>query len=73
MNTAQQLRQTWRISDVRKATGLSRTAVYDKGNKNSKYFDPTFPARYRLSQRCVGWDALLVDAWVRERQASGLN
>lgn len=73
MNTAPQLRQTWRISDVCKATGLSRTAVYDKGNKNSKYFDSRFPARFRLSSRSVGWDAHLVDAWVRERQASGLN
>lgn len=73
MKTAQQIRQTLRIPDVCSATGLSRTAVYDKGNKNSKYFDPSFPSRFKISLRSVGWDALAVDAWVQVQQAKGLN
>lgn len=73
MNTAQHLRKTLRIPEVCSATGLSRTAVYDKGNKKSKYFDPTFPIRFKISLRSSGWDASSVDAWVLAQQEKALN
>jgi prophage regulatory protein len=57
-----------RIDGVRAATGLSRTAIYDKESKVSKYFDPSFPARFKIGARSVGWDAFEINAWLQNKK-----
>lgn len=57
-----------RLDEVRAATGLSRSAIYDKGCKNSKYFDPTFPTRFKIGERSVGWDATEITGWVQNKK-----
>lgn len=52
-----------RIDEVCAMTGLSRTAIYDRGSKNSKYFDPDFPKRFKIGKRSVGWDAKEIERW----------
>lgn len=57
-----------RLKEVCALTGLSKSAIYDKGCKSSKYFDPTFAVRFKLSARAVGWDASEVTAWVQNQK-----
>lgn len=70
MNTSTGQKAVLRIDDVRAITGLSRTAIYDKENRRSKYFDPNFPNRFKLGERSVGWDAREIDAWVQSKKAA---
>lgn len=65
MSTSQEKCRVLRIDGVRAATGLSRSAIYDKGCRDSKYFDPTFPVRFKISERSVAWDAQEISEWVR--------
>lgn len=68
MSTSQQKCHVLRIDGVRVATGLSRSAIYDKGCSDSKYFDPTFPARFKIGERAVAWDAQEIAEWVQTKK-----
>lgn len=51
----------FRIEDVMRVTGLSKTTVY-------KYLKRgTFPALVRLTDRAVGWRAADIQAWIASR------
>ena len=58
-----------RLEDVRAATGLSRSAIYNKGCSSSRYFDASFPARFKIGHRSVGWDAHEVNSWIQARKS----
>lgn len=51
-------------------TGLSRSAIYLKGDPRSRYFDPQFPSRFKLGERSVGWSAEEVMHWVSSMMES---
>jgi predicted DNA-binding transcriptional regulator AlpA len=68
MQAGNQRDKVLRLEGVRYVTGLSRSAIYDKGSASSKYFDPSFPARFKLGERSVGWDALEIDEWVQSKK-----
>ena len=61
----------YRLPAVCEVTGLSKATIYRLLARGE------FPARVRLSPRCVGWRVAEIDAWlaaraaVRERAASG--
>lgn len=57
-----------RIDGVCSTTTLSRTTVYNKQNPSSKYFDPDFPASFKIGQRAVAWDASEIEAWVQTKK-----
>ncbi len=62
-----------RIPDVKKKTGMSRSAIYNKLNPSSKYFDPTFPKPIRLGNgpaSSVGLIESEIDAWISLRAES---
>ena len=48
-----------RINELVVLLGLSRSAIYERMCEGSKYHDPAFPKRYKLSSfgagRAVGW------------------
>ena len=44
--------------------GQSRSAIYAKLDKNSPYYDPTFPRPISLGVRAVGWVESEVDKWL---------
>jgi len=48
-----------RINELVVLLGLSRSAIYERMDEGSKYHDPAFPKRYKLSSfgagRAVGW------------------
>jgi prophage regulatory protein len=53
--------RVYRLPQVREATGLSRTMIYEERSKGR------FPDPIQLGPRCVGWLADEIDAWIRER------
>lgn len=62
-----------RLSRVEELTGLQRSSIYNRMNPKSKYYDPTFPCQFSLSETAsgaVGWYELDVLAWVAARTAS---
>lgn len=68
MQTAHQLRKVLRIEGVCTATATSKSLIYEKGNPGSKYYDASFPARFKLGKRAVGWDAFEIDSWIQARK-----
>lgn len=73
MNKSYEKRKVLRVDGVGYVTSLCKTAIYDKGNKNSRFFDPSFPARFKIGARSVGWDASEIDAWVQAKKEARIN
>jgi len=44
-----------RFKEVIGFTGVSRSVIYEKLNKKSKSYDPSFPNPIKLSSNAVGW------------------
>ena len=56
----------YRLPAVCEVTGLSKATIYRLVNRGE------FPARVKLSPRCVGWRVADVDAWLApEAPAAG--
>ena len=53
----------YRLPAVCAVTGLSKATIYRLVNKGE------FPARVKLSTRCVGWRVADIDAWLEARMA----
>lgn len=56
-----------RRKQVEARTGLSRSTIYAKLNRNPKRpsdYDPTFPSPISLGAKAVGWVESEVDAWL---------
>ncbi|UCU95201.1 helix-turn-helix transcriptional regulator [Hydrogenophaga taeniospiralis] len=62
-----------RLVRVQEATGLGRSAIYDRLDRNSPRYDPTFPKQVRLSNSCpqrrgaVAFVEAEVQAWILDR------
>jgi len=50
-----------RLPEVKKATGLSRSTVYQKMSEK------TFPAQISLGPKSVGWVESDVQNWIQEK------
>ncbi|RKG33593.1 AlpA family phage regulatory protein [Acinetobacter guerrae] len=59
-----QMNQIITVKDVMKFTSISRSKIYELINKESKYYDPTFPQPVRLSESRIGWSAWEVHQWI---------
>lgn len=55
---------------ITEKSGVCRTMMYEKGNPNSKYHDPTWPRLIRLGSRSVGMVESELDAWISSRPAA---
>lgn len=54
-----------RLNEVKQLSGLSRSTLERKEQQG------TFPARVRLSRRCVGWKLTEISKWIETlREAS---
>lgn len=58
------LRKFMRLADVRDATGLPTSTIYDMMARG------TFPANFRLSAKSVAWDAEAIAKWQSDRLAA---
>lgn len=56
-----------RRKQVQARTGLPVSTMYSMLDKNSPYYDSTFPTQIRLSISSVGWIESEVDAWIESR------
>ena len=66
-----------RLPELRQRIGLGRTAIYERLDPRSRYYDPTFPKPIPLGStarvRATGWVEAEVEHWLRsqiERRAS---
>lgn len=60
-----------RLPDVMAITGLSRAAIYAKGNvKDKARFDADFPQRVQISANAVAWPSDGLQAWLNKRIAA---
>ena len=62
-----QMNQIITVKDVMKFISVSRSKIYELINKESKYYDPTFPKPVRLSESRIGWVALEVHQWIEAK------
>ncbi|MCI3878632.1 helix-turn-helix transcriptional regulator [Acinetobacter higginsii] len=62
-----QMNQIITVKDVMKFTSISRSKIYELINKESKYYDPTFPQPIRLSESRIGWSALEIHQWIESK------
>lgn len=62
--------QLIRIGRVIEITGISRSAIYSRMDRRSRYFDPAFPKPVSLSVQsrgAVAWALSEVQAWIDQR------
>ena len=62
--------QILRLGQLCAQIALSRSSIYNKITKTSRYFDETFPKPFKLGASAVGWDAAQVEAWKASRIAA---
>ena len=58
-----------RLKDLLRLTGLSRSTIYGRINKNSSQYDPTFPKPFPLDggaqlRGAKGWRVHEINAWL---------
>ena len=68
----------WRKTKVMEATSLGATSLYNRMNKNSQWYDPTFPKRFKLSGSTAsnaarGWLAIEVIKWIQQKKGVVVN
>lgn len=66
-NAVVTLRKVLRMKQLKERTGLSGSTLNELMNPRSRYFDPTFPPKIRLSSRAVGYSEAALDAWLVSR------
>jgi predicted DNA-binding transcriptional regulator AlpA len=59
-----------RLKDLMSHTGLSRSAIYDRMDKNSPRYSENFPKSFSLGGGAVGWFKLEVDTWLEACSAN---
>ena len=73
-NQGRQFVAILRRPQVEELLGLKRSTIYDKLNRKSPRYDPTFPRPIRLGGNSVGWDSVALDRWIADRvQASAIG
>ena len=58
-----------RMIDVQRTVALSRSSIYNKINKKSRYFDHEFPKPIKIGKSAIGWIAAEVFLWVSKKSA----
>jgi prophage regulatory protein len=53
-----------RLPALKQKISLSKSAIYQKNDPSSKYYDPTFPKPVKLGLRAVGWSSILIQNWI---------
>lgn len=56
-----------RAAQVCQKLQISKSTLYSKLDKSSKYYDPTFPKQIKIGPGSVGWVECQIDQWISER------
>ncbi|MDP1999318.1 MAG: AlpA family phage regulatory protein [Rhodoferax sp.] len=59
-----------RIKQVQARVALGRSSIYALADKNSKFYDPSFPRSIKISVQAVGWIESEIDTWLMARIAA---
>lgn len=65
MNNESQPVRLIRLPQLCAKLQLSRSTIYNKTNRNSRLFDPTFPKSRKIGASAVAWVESEVDDWIR--------
>lgn len=68
-STKNSVQGVMRLPDVCRATGLSKSTIWNKLNPDSKYRDDSFPKQFKISANAVAWSAEEIYAWLDAKQA----
>ncbi|WP_414646929.1 helix-turn-helix transcriptional regulator [Comamonas sp. UBA7528] len=60
-----------RANQVCSKLRISKTTLYAKLDKSSKYYDPEFPKQIKLGVSSVGWIEQQVDQWITNKLLIG--
>jgi len=61
-----------RLPAVKQKISLSKTAVYQKLDPNSKYYDPSFPVPVKIGARAIAWSSDAIDSWIASKLNGGV-
>jgi len=67
LQLGEKLMQIYRIKDVIKVTGLSRSTIYRLMDQDR------FPKSIKLSQRIIGFLEEDIEQWIQERYQEGIK
>lgn len=56
-----------RAAQVCQKLQISKSTLYSKLDKSSKYYDPVFPKQIKIGIGSVGWVECQIDQWISDR------
>lgn len=65
-----QMNQLINIKQVALFTGVGRSTIYEMMDKDSPYYDPTFPKKVKITQNRIGWSAYEINQWIENKLAN---
>ena len=58
-----------RLKHVIHMIGLSRSTIYDKMDRKSPRYDPSFPRPFKIGLSAIGWREDAIQTWLNTRIA----
>ena len=65
-----QMNQLISIKQVVELVGVGRSTIYEMIDKNSPYYDPTFPKKVKITQNRIDWSAYEIHQWIENKLAN---
>ena len=65
-----QMNQLISIKQVMEIVGAGRSTIYEMIDKNSPYYDPTFPKKVKITQNRIEWSAYEIHQWIENKVAN---
>ena len=65
-----QMNQLISIKQVMEIVGVGRSTIYEMIDKNSPYYDPTFPKKVKITQNRIDWSAWEIHQWIENKLAN---
>jgi prophage regulatory protein len=56
-----------RLPAVKQKISLSKSAIYQKLDPNSKYYDPSFPVPVKIGARAIAFSSLQLQVWINSK------
>jgi prophage regulatory protein len=62
-----------RIRELIELTGVSRSGIYARMDRNSPYYDGSFPRSFKIGKSSVAWELSSVERWIRLKAMGLMN
>ncbi|MBM0211281.1 AlpA family phage regulatory protein [Pseudomonas syringae pv. maculicola] len=59
-----------RLKQLTERIGLRRSTIYDRMDKLSPRYDPSFPLPIKLGAGAIGWIDSEITAWIEKRMSA---